>query len=76
MISLNEDVQEGELQLIPSTFADEEAIRRDERLRLAALLEEHGETISGFTSDDSATVKLVAFLLRLPSGNADPQDQP
>lgn len=44
---------------------DEEAIRVDERERVALLIEEHGETLASFTSDSVNLLKLLAYMLRL-----------
>lgn len=46
----------------------EKAIRRDERRKLANLLESHGEAITKYTSDDSQTLKLIVYMLRLEDG--------
>lgn len=45
--------------------ADEETIRADERAKIAALIEEHKQTLTDFTGDDTNTLALVAYLLRL-----------
>lgn len=44
---------------------DEKAICRDERLKLANLLEKHGDALTTYTNDDSNTLKLVVYMLRL-----------
>lgn len=52
------------------TKRSEADIRADERAKVAKLLEDHEETLTGFTGDDSSTVKLVAFMLRLRGDDA------
>jgi hypothetical protein len=53
----------GELSNCPP--ASEEAIRRDERHRVAALFDEHAEVIADFAADKQRLVGLMALLLRL-----------
>jgi hypothetical protein len=43
----------------------EDQIRADERHRLAALFEEHAETIADFAADKERLVGLMALMLRL-----------
>lgn len=45
--------------------ATEDDIRRDERHKIAAMLEEHADTLTTFTGDDSTTVRLIVFMLQL-----------
>lgn len=48
----------------------EEAIRKDERERLAALIEADAETLGGFTMSGERAIQLLAYMLRLdnPAG--------
>jgi hypothetical protein len=50
---------------VQSDKEGEAEIRRDERNRLAALLENNRETIEGFIGERSQAVGLLSFLLRL-----------
>ena len=43
---------------------EDEAVRADERRRVAALLEENAETIAAFAEDRTRLVRLVAMLVR------------
>lgn len=43
----------------------DQAIRRDERLRLAELFEEYVDTLGTFTQSGKELVRLLAFMLRL-----------
>lgn len=47
---------------------DEEAIRLDERHRLARLLDQHADTIADFAHDKRATIDLVALMVELGIG--------
>jgi hypothetical protein len=46
----------------------ETLIRRDERHRLADLLEKDGSVLTAYTKDDSGTLGLIIYLLRLDLG--------
>lgn len=48
-----------------------EAIRRDERRRLADLLHEHADLFATFTNDPLASVRLVAFMIGLGTEQSD-----
>lgn len=52
---------------------DEAAIRQDERFKVAALLEKHAETLSDFTGDSEAVVRLISYMLRLSPGPRQPE---
>lgn len=50
-----------------STVSEEaqEAVRRDERRRLASLLTDHRDTLAAFVATPAKMVDTIAFLLRM-----------
>lgn len=50
---------------ISTAFINEEAIRQDERKRLADLLTEHADLLGEYAADTVAAVRLVALLVGL-----------
>lgn len=48
------------------TGLDEQALRADERCRVAQLLEHHADTLASWPKDTKASIEMVCFLLRLP----------
>lgn len=49
----------------PTPRRDDPDLRRDERHKMADLLDEHADTLATFAIDRASLVKLIAFMLRL-----------
>ena len=54
-----------------ATKAETEAIRWDERLRLANLLEQNAGNIVGFATGPHQVLDTIVFLLRLPGSRKE-----
>jgi hypothetical protein len=55
---------------ITASEPSEVDIRRDERRKVAALLDEHAEVLTSFAASPEKLLALVAFMLRLDPGGA------